>query len=90
MVAAQSRGADRPATTVLTSCTGCLPLGRERAAGGTERGGDMCAGAAGRPLPPGGAKRRRVLDEAGSVREATEDAVPVYSVCELFEVDVPD
>jgi len=48
---------------VLTSCTVCLPLGRERAAGGAERGGDMSAGASGRPLPPGGAKRRRVLDE---------------------------
>jgi hypothetical protein len=48
---------------VLTSCPVCLPLGREWAAGGAERGGDMSAGAAGRPRPPGGAKRRRVLDE---------------------------
>lgn len=37
----------------------CLPLGRERAAGGAERGGDMSAGAAGRPLPPGGFVQRR-------------------------------
>ncbi|MFD8718539.1 hypothetical protein ACFV2H_11070 [Streptomyces sp. NPDC059629] len=42
-----------------------LPLGRERAAGGAERGGDMSAGAADRPRPPGGAKRRRVLDPIG-------------------------
>jgi hypothetical protein len=45
----------------------CLPLGRERAAGGAERGGDMSAGADGRPLPPGGAKRRRVLEPVKKV-----------------------
>ncbi|GEC10031.1 hypothetical protein SSP24_76860 [Streptomyces spinoverrucosus] len=52
---------------VLTSCPVCLPLGREWAGGGAERGGDMSAGAAAHTLPPGEAERRRVLEPVEKV-----------------------